>query len=178
MKDTWRMSTCSRLNLQTLGFQMVMPKNLLGHYSGHCHGHSNIGHNLTLKLGSYPLLNKASYIKVACLWLSEVHVNLFLSLIHRLLHCVHCWSWSKLMKVEDMVQSLMSMCVYVVFYFYPRLTTHRSNMEIQSRKKLNNTHIPYQKCFIWQDRTIYFVISWGRRCYHFKCSLYLPSLGW
>ena len=67
MKDTWRMSTCSRLNLQTLGSQMVMPKNLPGHYSGHCHGHSNIGHNLTLKLGSYPLLNKASYIKVACL---------------------------------------------------------------------------------------------------------------
>ena len=65
MKENQRMSTCNQLDLQTLGSQLVMPKNLLGHCSRHHQGHFNIGHGLTLNLGSYALSNKISYIKVA-----------------------------------------------------------------------------------------------------------------
>ena len=65
MKENRMMSTCDWLDLQTLGSQLVMPKNLPNHCSRHRHGHFNIGHDLTLNLGSYPLLNKISYIKVA-----------------------------------------------------------------------------------------------------------------
>ena len=50
------MSTWNRLDLQTLGSQLVMPKNLPGHYSRHRHGHFNIGRDLTLN----PLLKKIS----------------------------------------------------------------------------------------------------------------------
>ena len=31
IKEDWRMSTCNRLDLQTLGSQPIMPKNILGH---------------------------------------------------------------------------------------------------------------------------------------------------
>ena len=43
-----------------------MPKNLPDHCLRHCHSHVNIGHDLTLNIGSCPLLSKKSYIKVAC----------------------------------------------------------------------------------------------------------------
>ena len=33
MKENWRMSTCNRLDLQTLGSQPIMPKNLPDHWS-------------------------------------------------------------------------------------------------------------------------------------------------
>jgi hypothetical protein len=33
MKKNWKMSTCNRLNLETLGSWLIMPKNL----PGHCH---------------------------------------------------------------------------------------------------------------------------------------------
>jgi hypothetical protein len=33
MKETRRMSTCSQLDLQTLGSQPIMPKNLPDHYT-------------------------------------------------------------------------------------------------------------------------------------------------
>ena len=45
-----------------------MPKNLPDHCSRHCHIHVNIGHDLTLNIGSCPLLSKKSYIKVAYQW--------------------------------------------------------------------------------------------------------------
>ena len=48
-----------------------MPKNLPDHYSRHCHRYVNIGHDLTLNIGSCPLLSKKSYIKVACSWVHE-----------------------------------------------------------------------------------------------------------
>ena len=36
MKENWRMSTCNRLDLRTLGSQLViMPKNLCDHWRGH-----------------------------------------------------------------------------------------------------------------------------------------------
>ena len=66
MKENRRMSTCNQqLDLQTLGSQLVMPKISPEHCSRHCHGHFNIEHDLTLNLGSYPLLSKLSYTKVA-----------------------------------------------------------------------------------------------------------------
>ena len=36
MKENWRMSTCSWLDLQTLGSQLIMPKNLLDHWKRDC----------------------------------------------------------------------------------------------------------------------------------------------
>ena len=33
VKGNWMMSTCNRLDLQTLGCQLVMPKNLPNHWS-------------------------------------------------------------------------------------------------------------------------------------------------
>ena len=56
------------MDLQTLGSQLVMPKNLLDHYSRHHHGYFNKGHDLILNIGSYLILNKISYIKVAWLY--------------------------------------------------------------------------------------------------------------
>ena len=78
------MSTCNWLDLQTLGSQLVMPKNLPDHCSRHRHGHFNIGHDLTLNLGSYPLLNKISYIKVAWLLLMKVTPHLDLDYIYKI----------------------------------------------------------------------------------------------
>ena len=86
MKENRRMSTCNRLHLQTLGSQLVTLKNLPDHCSRHRHGHFNIGHGLTLNLGSYPLLIKISNIKVACsssstwtfLWVQKtIHAHTF-----------------------------------------------------------------------------------------------------
>ena len=43
IKENWRMSTCNQLDLQTLGSQPIMPKNLPGHCSSRALDHRHNG---------------------------------------------------------------------------------------------------------------------------------------
>ena len=82
MKENRRMSTCKRLDLQTLGSQLIMPKNL----PEHCSGASDSRPQVVLQSPGSPLPTCSRTPRTSNLWHSSpvgllVHANVGLSCV-------------------------------------------------------------------------------------------------